>query len=229
MRNVLTVNYNTQELTEAMIRSLNKHTEERCRVYVFDNSDREKFVNRFGNVEVIDNTERKIIDLEEWLSSFPNKYPNPSNDYGSAKHCKSVDVCFELIGEPFLLMDSDVLVKKDVGVFFDGECAACGEIIEDRHYISVPRLAPFVCYIDAVKCMERGVRYFNANYMWKLNKKLPNRFFDTGAWFLLALRKKDMPIKQLPIFDYVQHFGNGSWRGVNSKEFLTKNRELWQV
>ena len=221
--NALIVNYNTQELTDCAIRSLNKHTH--CKVYVFDNSDKEPYMNDFANVEVIDNTKCQVIDWERWLREFPFKY-HTTNNWGSAKHTKSIDICFDLIHDGFLLMDSDILIKKDVSVFFD-EFVCSGKIVEDRHFISIPRLAPYLCYINVPKCMEHGIRYFNPSYTWKLVNYSPNRWYDTGAWFLKDVEKKHLPIKKIDINDYMIHLRNGSWRGTDYKLWLQENKSLW--
>lgn len=75
---ILTVHYNTQEATDAMIRSVNKHVHD-CTIHVFDNSDTRPFVNTFDNVEVIDNTQGQIIDFDYWLQRYPDRQPRISN------------------------------------------------------------------------------------------------------------------------------------------------------
>ena len=224
--NVLIVNYNTQRLTDCAIRSLNKHTPG-CKVYVFDNSDKEPFRNDFANVEVIDNTHGQFIEWERWLNSFHDKYPNPSNNYGSAKHCKSVDICFDLIPEGFVLMDSDVLIKQDITDLWDESQAAVGQIVEDKHFIIIPRLAPFLCYINVPLCLSRSIRYFNSTHMWKLVDYSPNRFYETGAWFLEGLQNKQMPLREINVEDYALHLRNGSWRERGQDTFLMQHRDLW--
>ena len=224
--NVLTINYNTQELTDAMILSVNKHTTG-CRIYVFDNSDREPFRNSHANVEVIDNTRCQIINWEKWLRKFPNKYPRVGNDYGSAKHCYSVDLCFDLIPDGFVLVDSDILVKQDISCLYDEEFVASGMIVSDQHYISIPRLAPYLCYINVPMCREHGIGYFDAAHMWKLTCDNPNRFYDTGAWFLQSVEKRSLPIKRVNISEYMTHLRNGSWRNNDYKLWLNEHKDLW--
>lgn len=224
--NVLIVNYNTQELTECAIKSLNLHTPG-CRVYVFDNSDKGAFVNYFKNVEVIDNTAGQIINWRRWLRTYPEKYPYVGNNYGSAKHCKSVDLCFELIPDGFVLMDSDILIKQDISTLWDESCAASGKVVCDEHFISIPRLAPYLCYINVPMCREHGVWYFNAAYMWKLTRHSPNRFYDTGAWLLKDVEKKGLPIKKVDIDNYAAHLRNGSWKDTDYRQWLEDNVDLW--
>ena len=223
--NVLIVNYNTQKLTDCAIRSLNKHTQG-CKVYVFDNSDRAPFMNDFANVEVINNTKGQIINWERWLRKFPFKYPT-KNNWGSAKHCKSVDICFDLIPEGFILMDSDILIKRDITDLWDECAAAAGQIVRDTHFITIPRLAPYLCFINVPACLHRSVRYFNSTHMWKLVDYNPNRFYDTGAWFLERLNNKWMPIKDIDINDYMIHLRNGSWRGTDYNVWLKEHEDLW--
>lgn len=225
--NALIVNYNTQELTDAVIMSLNKHTPG-CKVYVFDNSDEEKYRSTLDNVEVIDNSYRQIIDFDEWLRTYPDKYPRVGNGYGSAKHCKSVDICFDLIPDGFFLLDSDILIRQDISSMWDERYAATGEIVLDKHHVQIPRLAPYLCYINVPMCREFGVRYFNGRYMWKLCRTIPERFYDTGAWFLRRLGEKGLQIKKYNINDYMLHLRNGSWRNTDYREWLNQYKELWQ-
>lgn len=224
--NILIVNYNTQELTECAIKSLNLHTPG-CHIYVFDNSDRDPFVNYFRNVSVIDNTKSQIINWRKWLRSYRQKYPYVGNNYGSAKHCKSVDLCFDIIPEGFILMDSDTLIKQDITPLWDDSCVASGKIICDQHSIVIPRLAPYLCYINVSMCREHGIWYFNAAYMWKLTRLKPNRFYDTGAWFLADIRGKRLPVKSVNIDDYATHLCSGSWKDTDYRQWLENNIDLW--
>ena len=126
--NVLIVNYNTQKLTEACIKSINKHTPG-VNVYVFDNSDNGKFINNFPNVTVIDNTDGQIINFNEWLKNFPEHEKSPigiGNNYASSKHCVSVQKAIDIIDDNVILMDSDVLVKKDISELWDEKCIYVG-------------------------------------------------------------------------------------------------------
>ena len=227
MKNVLIVNYNTQELTDAVIKSLNLHTPG-CKVYVFDNSDRNPYMNNFANVEMVDNTHGQIINFDKWLKTFPDKYPYVNNNYGSAKHCKSVDLCFDIIPEGFVLLDSDILIKKDISCFWDEGYVASGKVVEDRHFITIPRLAPYLCYINVPMCKEHKISYFNGSHMWKLTSVNPNRFYDTGAWFLRHYCRKNLPFKRIDIDEYMIHLRNGSWHERDVNQWLNENKELWQ-
>ena len=68
--NFLIINFNTQDFTERLIMSINKFNNG-AKIIVFDNSDKEPFVNKFKNVMVIDNTTGQYINFD----SFINRYP----------------------------------------------------------------------------------------------------------------------------------------------------------
>jgi len=53
--NFLTIHYNTPELTEALIKSLDKYVK-KFTLYVFDNSDQKPLVTDNKNVIILDNT-----------------------------------------------------------------------------------------------------------------------------------------------------------------------------
>jgi len=237
-KTVVIVNFNTQKLTEAAIRSLNKHTPG-CRVVVFDNSDKEAFVIpsadaagtvAFDNVEVIDNTKGQLIDFDKMLAEYPDKYPCPENNYGSAKHCRTIDYCFDLFPEGFLLMDSDVLVRKDISLFFDDSCAWVGqtELHRNRWNYNTPRVLPYLCYLNVRMLSEQGVRYFNGEKMWFLSRQRPNMLYDTGCWFYEACHNLVLPENHLNINEYILHLKHGSWNVAQEDEWLEANRELWE-
>ena len=142
---IVTVHYNTPDMMECMIRSLNMRTV--CKIHVFDNSDDYPFENKFNNVEVIDNTKGQIINFDKWLERFPERRTSRRCNFGSAKHCKTVEICFDMFPKGFILMDSDVLVKKDITPFWDESKAWVGEVIIDRpKELRIQRVAPFCCF-----------------------------------------------------------------------------------
>lgn len=227
--NILTVHYNTPELMDCMIRSLNKHTS--CTIHVFDNSDEEPFVNTYPNVEVIDNTKGQIINFDRWLTKFPERMTSVRSNFASAKHCKSVDACFDLLPDGFILMDSDVLVKQDISVFWDERKAWVGQpLLEDHRGTKVTRLLPFMCYLNVPLLREHGVRYFKGEWMWHMWPKEPNRWYDTGAWLYKDCMEKNLPHEILNIDPYIEHFAHGSHVFMNESlgDWLNKHRDLWK-
>lgn len=228
MIDVLIVHYNIQELTEAAIRSLWKHTPD-ARVTIFDNSDKLPLKGVRG-VQYIDNTQGQIVDWDEWLAQFPDKYPCKENNYGSAKHCYSVEVCMDMFHDGFVLMDSDVLVKQDITPLCDSRYAWAGHANMGYRYrgFAVARIEPFICWINTPMLAQYGIRYFNPKKMWKLSRQGPDAFYDTGAWLLEDCNCHGLVGNNIEWDEYVLHFGNGSWKNTNSSQWLGQNKELWQ-
>lgn len=223
------VHYNTTELTTAAIRSLWKHHPD-CRVVIFDNSDQRPFgliQNSKLKIQIIDNTQGQIIDFQRWLDTFPDKVRN-NNGYASAKHAFSVQWLIDNIREPFLLMDSDILIQNDLTPIYNSNYAAVGEVAVNPKLNDAPRLLPILCYINAPMLRDAGIRYFNQDYMWALNNITPNNRYDTGAWFLRDLQEHRQPYLDVSIAPYALHFGHGSWKDKDSDSWLRDNRELWQ-
>lgn len=132
MKNVAIVHYNTPELTAATIRSLWKHTPDAV-VTVFDNSDRHRF-RAMDGVRILDNTTGRLVDFAAMLGRYPEKMPTACN-WGSEKHIASVDYLFDILPDGFVLMDSDVLVKRDITPFFDGWL--CGLVLRVHSHINI--------------------------------------------------------------------------------------------
>lgn len=233
------VHYNTPKLTRATVLSLWKNTPG-CRVVVFDNSDKLPLSDSAAwselrenpLVTVIDNTKGKLIDFGEWLDTFPDKEPSPGNNYGSAKHCFSVQWLCDRLEEPFLLMDSDVLVRQDVTPFWQHpDCAWVGERGENvrlRFGYHFQKLQPFLCYLNVPMMKEHGIRYFHSEWMWNLTTRKPNHRYDTGAWFLRAVDEAGLPTYEMPLRNYILHLGHGSWRDRDPMEWLRQHRALWE-
>ena len=238
-RNVAIAHYNTPELLNAAIRSLDKHTPG-CRVYVFENSDRKPFVidkkeskanglltGSMPYVEIIDNTRQQLVNFDEELERWPDKWAEDieKSNYGSAKHSMSVDKLMELIPDGFVLMDSDVLITNDISMLWKKEYACVGsEFVK----CGVPQLQPFLCYLNVPKLKPCGISYYNGEKMWALSRKSPNQFYETGAWLLEEVRRHGLPVSYVNIWRYVIHYGHGSWRDRNSSEWLEENKGYWR-
>ena len=230
---VLTVHFNTPKMMEACIRSLARQTPG-CRVVVFDNSTTAPFdpsccYGVAADIEVIDNTQGQVIDFEGWLRRFPNRRPAKSN-YGSPKHAKTISICFGKLPDGFILMDSDVLFKRDITPLWDETKAWVGEpFLDTPKGIRVMRLLPFLCYINVPMCRTNDIRYFNRDWMWHLTQRLPNKWYDTGAWFYKDCMSKQMPFTAIKTSDYIEHYFHGSHAGLNGgmDEWLEQNKTLW--
>ncbi len=221
--NILIVNYNTQNLTDACIKSINKHTKN-TKIYVFDNSDKEPFKNTFDNVDVIDNTEGQIINFDEWLKGYQDKNPM-DNNYGSAKHTYTVEKFMEMFDNNFILMDSDVLIKKDISELYDDSYMFIGEKVEKLAFWR-ERLAPYICFINNKMCKKYDIHFFDENRCTQISKK--GYAYDSGASFLDDASKYRH--KLIECNEYIEHLKAGSWSITgkdNVTNWLNKYSNLW--
>ncbi len=237
-KNILIVNYNTQKLTDACIKSINKTTPD-CTIYVFDNSDKEPFVNTFENVTVIDNTRCAIIDFDKWLEKYQNrnKSTGKMNNWGSAKHTYTVETFMEITNKPFILLDSDVLVKKDLTDIFNSSLCYVGEVSYQGKNSKIKRVLPFICFINTPICLENNIHFFDENFMNGLRISQEGDKFDTGSVLFMMAEKSKVPHGDIKVDDYVCHYGSGSWRDtferaarikhLSTEEWLQNNKELW--
>lgn len=227
LRRVAIVNYNTPELTQAAIRSLNRHTPG-CVVTVFDNSDKRPFVEEMGNVAVIDNTKGQVIDFERWLDGFSHK-ARTVNGWASARHCYTIQWMIDNSSDPFVLMDSDVLIRKDISSFWDATKAFVGQIMPHSsiYGITVDRVLPFLCYLDVRMIRKYNIRYFSPDKMYALSSKRPGVAYDTGCFFLEECKRSGAPFTDRSIEPFALHFGHGSWKEKDYKSWLEENRELY--
>jgi hypothetical protein len=227
-KDVVIIHYNTQELTEAAIKSLNKTTKG-CQVIVFDNSDRKPFVNKFDNVTYIDNTKGQIINFTEWLNSFPNKV-RTNNDWASAKHCYSIHWFVKMRKNPFVLMDSDVLLKQDITALWDEKFAYIGEIHKNEKRLGEihDRLYPYLCFVNVRMMKEHGVTFYNPEKTYALTDKIPGTGYDTGAWFVEDCASHNLPFKEITLSDYIVHLKAGSWKKKDAELWLRQNKDLWK-
>lgn len=233
-KNIVIIHYNTPHLTECLVRSINLFMKDAV-IYIFDNSDKDPFVVKFDNVTILDNTKGQIINFDEWLKKYPKRNLSHGrvNGWGSAKHCYSIEKCMELIGENFFLLDSDVLLKRDISELADNECIYVGETIT-QPLSTIKRILPFLCYINVDMCKEKGVHYFDHNHMHGLSYTVNNSTadqYDTGAGFYIQASK--FKHKDIILTDYITHYGHGSWdkKGVKITytpiEWLKIHKKLW--
>ena len=222
-KNVAIVHFNTPELTRAEILSLWKNTPD-CSITVFDNSDKRPFVPMDG-VRVIDNTKGQIINFEKELAKYPDK-TQTRNEWASAKHAMSVDYLFDVLSDGFVLSDSDVLFKKDISDIFDLDAIVSGSISTTG---MIPRLRPFLCWINVPICKRYGIRYFDGKRSWHLCKDKRLRKYDTGASFLEDCQKSGEYKRIIALKDYIEHLGAGSWQETDWRKWLEEHKNLYNM
>ena len=218
-KNILIVHYNTPHLTECLVRSINLFVKNAI-IYIFDNSDSKPFTAKFDNVTILDNTMGQIIDFDKWLDTIKTK-AHSDNKWASARHCYTIQKFIELIKENFILLDSDVLLKKDISELYNDNYVYVGDI---EKWKGKERVLPYCCFINVKMCEEKNIHYFNKTYMVGLS---PNNKYDTGANFFIECGK--LPSKKICHKDYIVHLDNGSLLPNSKREelFLAKNKNLY--
>ena len=224
-KNILIVHYNTQKITEACIKSINKHMNN-CQIYIFDNSDKTPFVNTFSNVTVIDNTSGKVVDFDEIIDRHKTFYNKKAldNNFGSFKHCISVETAMNLLGKNFVLLDSDVLIKKNFSSLYDDSKIFVGKLEKMPRFKK--RVEPFMVFINTEMCKKNNVHFFNENRMWGFYNTTGENY-DTGCWFYEACAK--FPKKEVNTSPYMEHFRAASWYkdAVEKQKYRKISPELW--
>lgn len=242
VRNVAIVHFNTPLLTTALVQSIRKHGGENYKIHIFDNSDEHPFPRkRMRGVKVWDNRQGQLLDFEKELEKYPEKDESIGCAkgcwFGSDKHMMSVQKLWELIPEGFVLMDSDVLIAKDIDWMFMEEQCCCGYISTSSGPWATPRLAPMLLWINVKMCVAGGARFFDPDRAWALHQGYDKRnYWDTGAAFLddikrLKPQSHGKAITRDKILEHIVHFGGGSWRKNDigeQKAWLEMYRGLWE-
>ena len=240
-KQVAIIHFNTPELTKAAILSLRKQTGMRYDVTVFDNSDRRPFTAKMDGVTIIDNTKGKYIDFEKELAKYPDKCWELAkrSNWGSAKHIMSVQKLWELLPDGFILMESDILLTKNINFLWDENFAACGKAQWFRGRTQEKdRLLPFLCYLNVPKLTANGAKYFDPARCWSLSPGgmgNPANWYDTGASLLedIIKTKPELVARLYRDLDhYYVHYTGGSWRQndvENQKAWLEVNKPLWTI
>ena len=226
-KTVAIVHYNTPDLTTALIMSIRKHTPD-CRIIVLDNSDKYS-LQKIDGVEILDNTKEQLIGFTEWLEKYPNKVPYTVN-WGSEKHILSVQYLFDKIEEGFLLMDSDILIKKDISCFFDYSVAWKGQIeLKPEYWFKSQRVYPFLMWINVPMCKKHNIRFAHEGRIYKVSHTGPP-YYDTGGSFYFDCKDAGLPFSEININDYMVHLLAGSHHKQMSdvKQWLLKYRYLYE-
>lgn len=220
--NICIVHYNTPYLTECLIKSINKTTPN-TNIYIFDNSDKYPFIYRQDNIIYLDNTKGEIIDFKNFLSSLKIKGVSKDKKYASAFHTYSIEKCMEIIDDNFILLDSDVLVKKNLQNIVDDNSIFVGQVGEIVKYRKV-RVFPFCCFINVKMCQKYNVKYFNKNYMIGINNG-ERGLWDTGSYFYSQASKYNH--KKIKINNYIVHLSSASLKNTPQHSFLEKYKNLY--
>lgn len=250
-KTVAIIHFNTPELTEAAILSLRKHGGEDYAVVVFDNSadvdfpegdglperkmKARPFTKKMKGVRRIDNTKWQVIDFAAELAKYPDRNPKHStcNDWGSTKHIWTVQKLWELLPDGFVLMESDILLKRPIDEFFDERYSTVGywQKSQPGNPFGIGRMLPMLCWMNVPMLTKEGARYFDPERSWMLHEGEHDKrnWYDTGACLLDDILRMRPRLKGLhvDIRNYVVHFGSGSWHGKDAKVWLEAHKDLW--
>lgn len=215
MKNTIAfVNYNTTELSNALIGSIRKSQKKHFDIIVFDNSDKTPFVTEYKDVRIIDNTKAQVIDVAS-LAYQAAKETNTTDEFNfcSVKHALSIQRLIEILHDEGLqgvfICDSDILLKRDLDDFtkfawLRHRVAAVGRVQKQKGF--KPRLLPFLCYLNLDLIFRLGIKYALPREVNPIKHKA-----DTGAYFLKQVFAHNASIGIVPIDEYFEHYHNGSW------------------
>lgn len=259
-KTIAIIHFNTPELTEACILSIRKHGGEDYRIIVFDNSREltippgtagndpkeemtitpRPFRKRMKGVEVIDNTQGQVIDFDQFLADYPDRCQRlgvfKSSVWGSAKHIRTVQYLWDRIAQPFILVESDVLLRGDINDLWREEYSFVGYVQRNQqgNRFKVPRILPMLCFMNVPRLTAEGARYFDPQRCWGLQADENQRgnWYDTGACMLddILLKRPRLKGLHLDINLYVVHYGGGSWHQndlLRQTDWLKRNEALW--
>ena len=222
-KTVAIIHFNTPELTMAAIGSLLKNGGGPFRVVVFDNSDQRPFEGA-TNVQVFDNTKGQIIDFDAELAKYPERDRSigcaKGCEFGSVKHMMTVQKLWELLPQGFVLMESDILIKKNIDEFFREEYSVYGycQKAQPHNPFNIGRMLPMLCWMNVPMLTREGAKYFDPTRTYGLlpgGRQNRNNWYDTGAVLLEDILTKRPRLKgyHRDIREFVEHYGSGSWKG----------------
>lgn len=211
--NVLIVSSYNKNFVNTCINSIMCSTQN-AHIYVIDNSKSIEDLldpnDYFPNVTIIDNHNKKLFDVQKLFEIDQN--------YGSIEHAYSVQYFINNYKIPFVLLDSDTIVKTDLhGLISDTNLIAIGNLSEDLH----PRLTPACVYINSQKLIDNNLQFLD------INKIKPNNItYSTGASFYEEILSKgliDEIITDANIALYIEHLWGGSQNSAFSGCYVSKD------
>ena len=225
-------------MTECLVKSIRKFTPY-SKIYLFDNSDKYPFTYRTNDMVYLDNTSGQIINFDAFLDQHRghlNMEGATVNNYGSLKHCLTIQKAMDIIGEAFILLDSDVLLKKDITPLANKNYIYAGSVSTTFH--KTPRVLPYICYINVPMCREHGITYYDRDHIYGLEYTEKSRDYDTGGYFYLAT--SGLPHKTIYLGEYIVHYQAASWLDdakqkhryrprYTMEEFIELNKNLWDT
>lgn len=227
------VHYNTPELMDACIKSIKKNNKVHTHVHVWDNSDKKPFHSDDPDVTIYDNTNQQLVSWDKMLERHPasKNSSGKQNKYASLKHCMSVEALMGFIGKPFVLLDSDTLIKRDLSDLFDLSNAVCAayEPSKDKWWSS--RFIPFCMFLNTPMLIQNGIHFFDEERCCGLYERMSMQDgFDTGASLFWDVNNKALKFKFINWTEYIEHYFNASWKEKGKytvKQWLSDYKKLY--
>ena len=255
-KTICIVHYNTPELTRAAVLSIRKYGGEDWRIVIFENSRDAKLAHgaerkarpfadvlkddtmrkALGNIEIINNSNGQLVDFDKELAKWPKKKNDAESrtaHFGSAKHMMSVEWLVQHLEGPFILCDSDILMKLPFDDMWDESMTAVGHIDNGwQNPEGVQRLMPMLCFINAPECRRLGIHYYDGGRCWAILNGNKSCWYDTGASFLEDIRNHpEGKLRQVNIIERIEHLWSASWRKEKDEEgrrWLNQHANLWK-
>lgn len=200
--NYFIVNFNTSLLVNALISNVFSIDKD-AKLTILDNSDKEKFKTKY-DVNILDNTENQICNFEIEWKKLTNK---PFKDNGSWKHSMSIEWFYEHTDDPFILLDSDVIIKKPFFEILKKDILFAGDV-------SCNRILPMFLYINTPLCKAKQKKFFDGITV------CPFKSVDTGFYFYTVC--KNEPYISFNMFDYIFHLGGASYKAWCKPNYKTQ-------
>lgn len=236
-----TINLNTTDLTNCLLKSIQKQCidfdihflvvdiSNKDHIFSLDNSIQRKteihspLTDKYWNIE-------EIIDKYggKYKSENSQKYADLKIKHGSMRHAAMIQKIIDFVDEEFILFDSDVIIKKNLDFLHDRQ-----KYITIGHEIKyqngkINRISPVVQYFNVQKIRENDIKFFDGRIEHSKNED--DRFFDTGASFLMEIKDRKIPYKDVSITQYANHLGNTSWSKDKEQyinQFLIDNKQYY--
>lgn len=189
---IVIVHYNTSGKLLRCLQSLSIEMRIPFTVHLFDNSDTipyNHFWDKNCDLVYYDNTQGQLVDFTGKIGKL---------DYCSYTHAKSVQYMCDTLNKPFILLDSDVVVLKDLTPIIDESVYVSSDVVE---FDGETRFLPHCMYLN----LQSKYNFFDENRI----RKTATHVYDT-AQSLYEDVINTGKVKLIRADEYVWHEGHGS-------------------
>ena len=187
-------NYNTPELINNLIQSINKTFTTFPKIMAI-NTGNECNYHKFENMDI------------EYVS------------HNNQSHGNGVNKMMELIKTRYmLLVDSDIIFLKDIikpfNTFTNYGFTLMGKITGDRGGKRIHRrVDPWFCFMDLKQLKENNILFYD-HYRTKIKKRYAiDKIYDIGSTMFEDVLSKDLTIGDIDLENtYFKHYEGMSWR-----------------